>query len=130
MLPVDGDQDDAQHVRWQSLGIFASAMGFLVLGVIVVAVVSLFLVLHSFGSDEPVLSRAARTQIARADCKQLDKLYARYVPNGDSVEPDITGLRLTVERQTKLGCAPTTLCGAPSGPAGAPSSPSGCVPVP
>ena len=96
--------DERPKVRWGFLvacGCAVVVIGFLIIGAIVLTA--------NRAIDEtlgPKLSKADRNEITHTNCAQLAKLYARYVPNGDSEEPDATGLRLTIDRQHKLGCEP------------------------
>jgi hypothetical protein len=50
-------------------------------------------------------SREARQEVEQADCRKLIELRSRYTPAGDSVDPDVTLLRLTRERLADLHCA-------------------------
>ncbi len=98
--------DQPPRMRW---GLFLTSIavcGLLAVVLIIVTVVMTgFAVLDASGG--PDLSRAARAEIAGANCQQLSSLEAWYTPNGDSVEPDITALRLTTERQAELDCDET-----------------------
>jgi len=53
----------------------------------------------------PAPSRAQRQAVERADCKQLVQLKYQYIPNGDSVDPEMTLLAATNERIASLHCA-------------------------
>lgn len=53
----------------------------------------------------PAPTHEQRQEVERADCKMLIQLRYQYTPNGDSVNPDMTLLRLTRERLADLHCS-------------------------
>jgi hypothetical protein len=87
------------RVRW---GLLLTFVGVSALVAVALLVVTVFGVLDSAGGPE--LPRAARDEIARANCQKLTIIEARHTLNADSVEQDMTALRLTRERQAKLHC--------------------------
>jgi hypothetical protein len=89
-------------VHWRVLWAFVGVIALIALAIVVTIVVTTHRAVPEY--DGPALSRAAREDIAHADCRRLSTLEAHYTPNGDSEEPDITGLRLTTQRQLELGC--------------------------
>jgi hypothetical protein len=90
------------HV-WRQVGVLAiaAAATCAVIIVLLLVVVNRTSDLNPLG---PPLSSDARNEIEHANCKQLVRLDWRYAANGDSVEPDMTGLRLTEERIAELHC--------------------------
>jgi len=102
---ADGVRDDRCTKRMGAEFFGLLAFGALVLGGI------LFFVAQAVNSADDLLtigpppSRDQRREIERANCKQLIQLEYRYTPNDDSVDPDMTLLRLTDERLAKLHCA-------------------------
>jgi hypothetical protein len=92
---------------WKAIGAFLGVVLVIAGVIVVVLVMTVYKVADSTVDSSTQLSPGARSEIGRADCAELSTLYSMYAPNGDSVEPDITALRLTRERQAKLGCRPS-----------------------
>jgi len=49
-------------------------------------------------------TRQERQEVERADCRKLISLERQYAPNADSVDPEMTLMRLADGRIAKLHC--------------------------